>query len=147
PNSARNVLVRSIRLNQIDVGSAVNFLVSMGAESAVSRERAVTSVNAVEVGAGTDVTQTTTTASTVESQRADFEDSSPLLRGLQIIGDERTNSLTLIGTPRQIEIATAQMVQLDLRRRQVAINLRVIDVNLNAIDAFGTSFSFGTGAT
>ncbi len=147
PNSARNVLVRSIRLNQIDVGSAVNFLVSMGAESAVSRERAVSSVNAVDVGAGTNVTQTTTTASTVESQRADFADSLPLLRGLQIIGDERTNSLTLIGTPRQIEIATAQMVQLDLRRRQVAINLRVIDVNLNAIDAFGTSFSFGTGAT
>lgn len=147
PNSARNVLVRSIRLNQIDVGSAVNFLVSMGAETAISREREVTSVNATEVGGGTDVEQTTTTESVVESQRADFADSNPLLRGLQVIGDERTNSLTLIGTPRQIEIATAQMTQLDLRRRQVAINLRVIDVNLNAIDAFGTSFSFGVGDT
>jgi type IV pilus assembly protein PilQ len=148
PNSARNVLVRSVRLNQIDVASAVNFLVAMGAESAVSRERLVTSVNAVEVGSGTDVSETqTTTESRVESQRADFEDSNPLLRGLQIIGDERTNSVTLVGTPRQIEIATAQIVQLDLRRRQVAVNLRVIDVNLNAIDAFGTSFSFGTGET
>lgn len=147
PNSARNVVVRSIRLNQIDVGTAVNFLVSMGAETAIAREREVTSVNATEVGGGTDVAQTTTTESVVESQRADFADSSPLLRGLQVIGDERTNSLTLIGTPRQIEIATAQMTQLDLRRRQVAVNLRVIDVNLNAIDAFGTSFSFSTGDT
>ena len=81
PNSARNVLVRSVRLNQVDVSTAVNFLVAMGAESAVSREREVTSVNAVEVGAGTNVDQTTTTESVVENQRADYEDADPLLRG------------------------------------------------------------------
>lgn len=148
PNSARNVLVRSVRLNQVDVGVALNFLVAMGAETAVSRDRLVTSVNAVAVGDGTDVTETqSTTESRVENQRAEFEDSNPLLRGLQVIGDERTNSLTLVGTPRQIEIASSQLIQLDLRRRQVAVNLRVIDVNLNALDAFGTSFSFGAGNT
>ncbi|MGB3787211.1 MAG: AMIN domain-containing protein [Phormidesmis sp.] len=147
PNSARNVLVRSIRLNQIDVNSAVNFLVSMGAESAVSSESSVTSVNAVEVGDGTDVTESTTTQSSLTNQRVDFADADPLLRGLQIIGDERTNSLTLIGTPRQIEIASAQMIQLDIRRRQVAVNLRVIDVNLNDSDSFGSRFSFGLGDT
>ncbi len=147
PNSARNVLVRSIRLNQIDVSSAVNFLVSMGAESAVTSESSVTSVNAVEVGGGTDVTESTTTQSSLTNQRIDFADADPLLRGLQIIGDERTNSLTLIGTPRQIEIASAQMIQLDIRRRQVAVNLRVIDVNLNDSDSFGSSFSFGLGDT
>ena len=146
PNSARNVLVRSVRLNQVDVNVALNFLVAMGAETAVSRDRLVTSVNAVEVGAGTDVSETqTTTESRVENQRAEFEDANPLLRGLQVIGDERTNSLTLVGTPRQIEIASSQLIQLDLRRRQVAINLRVVDVNLNALDAFGTSFSFRNG--
>ena len=148
PNSARNVLVRSVRLNQVDVNVALNFLVAMGAETAVSRDRLVTSVNAVEVGAGTDVSETqTTTESRVENQRAEFEDSNPLLRGLQVIGDERTNSLTLVGTPRQIEIASSQLIQLDLRRRQVAINLRVVDVNLDSLDAFGTSFSFSAGDT
>lgn len=147
PNSARNVLVRSVRLNQINVGNAVNFLVSMGAESTVSSESSTTSVNAVEVGGGTNVSEATTTQSTLANQRVDFTDSDPLLRGLQIIGDERTNSLTLIGTPRQIEIATAQIVQLDVRRRQVAINLRVIDVNLGATDSFSSSFAFGTGTT
>jgi type IV pilus assembly protein PilQ len=147
PNSARNVLVRSIRLNQIDVNSAVNFLVSMGAESAITSESSVTSVNAVEVGGGTDVTESTTTQSSLTNQRIDFSDADPLLRGLQIIGDERTNSLTLIGTPRQIEIASAQMIQLDIRRRQVAVNLRVIDVNLNDSNSFGSSFSFGLGDT
>ena len=49
----------------------------------------------------------------------------------------------MVGTPRQVEIATSQLVQLDLRRRQVAINLRVIDVNLSALEQFDASFSFG----
>ncbi|MEL6554312.1 MAG: AMIN domain-containing protein [Cyanobacteria bacterium J06621_11] len=147
PNSARNVLVRSIRLNQIDVSSAVNFLVSMGAESTVASESSTTSVNAVEVGGGTNVSEATTTQSSLANQRIDFTDADPILRGLQLIGDERTNSLTLIGTPRQIEIATAQMIQLDVRRRQVAINLRVIDVNLGDDESFGTSFSFGVNDT
>ncbi|MEO0457951.1 MAG: AMIN domain-containing protein [Cyanobacteria bacterium P01_A01_bin.114] len=146
PVGARNVIVRSIRLNQVDLPSAVNFLVTMGAESAITRERLVTSVNAVEVGDGAPITETqSVTESRIENQRVEFEDANPILRGLQVIGDERTNSVTLIGTPRQVQIATAQLTQLDLRRRQVAVNVRVIDVNLNAIDRFGTSFSFGVG--
>ncbi len=148
PNSARNVLVRSIRLNQVNVSVALNFLVAMGAETAVSSEIRTTNVNATEVGEGSTVSEeTSTTATNVENQRIDFEDSLPLLRGLQVIGDERTNSLTMVGTPRQIEIASSQLVQLDVRRRQVAVNLRVIDVNLDSLDAFGTSFSFSAGDT
>jgi len=146
-NEARNLIVRSLRLNQITVGSALNFLVAMGAESAVSRERTVTSVNAVPVGgAATPVTQTQTSTETrVETQRIDFQDSIPLLRGLQVVGDERTNSVTLIGSPQQIDVATAQLVQLDARRRQVSVNVKIVDVNLAATDNFNTSFSFGIG--
>jgi len=146
-NEARNLIVRSLRLNQITVGSALNFLVAMGAESAVSRERTVTSVNAVPVGgAATPVTQTQTSTETrVETQRIDFQDTVPLLRGLQVVGDERTNSVTLIGSPQQIDVATAQLVQLDARRRQVSVNVKIVDVNLLATDDFNTSFSFGIG--
>jgi type IV pilus assembly protein PilQ len=147
PNQARDLIVRSLRLNQISVGSALNFLVALGAESAVSRERTVTSVNAVPVGgAATPVTQTQTSTETrVETQRIDFQDAIPLLRGLQIVGDERTNSVTLVGSPRQIDLATAQVVQLDSRRRQVAVNVKIVDVNLTATEDFNTSFSFGIG--
>jgi type IV pilus assembly protein PilQ len=148
PNSTRDVIVRGMRLNQVTVGTALNFLVSLGAESAVSRERQVTSVNAVPVGgaANTAVTQTQTTTETrVETQRIDFKDSNPLLRGVQALGDERTNSITLVGSPRLIEIAMAQLTQLDVRRRQVVINVRIIDVNLRNTKDFNTSFSFGIG--
>lgn len=146
-NEARDLIVRSLRLNQIAVGSALNFLVALGAESAVSRERTVTSVNAVPVGgAAAPVTQTQTSTETrVETQRIDFQDTVPILRGLQVVGDERTNSVTLIGSPRQIDLATAQLVQLDARRRQVSVNVKIVDINLLGTDNFNTSFSFGIG--
>lgn len=147
PNSTRDMVMRSLRLNQVTVGVALNFLVGLGAESAVSRERQVTSVNAVPVGAGaTPITQTqTTTESRVETQRVNFTDSSPLLRGLQALGDERTNSLTLIGPPRLVEMAMGQLTQLDIRRRQVVVNVKIIDVNLLNTQDYNTSFSFGVG--
>lgn len=147
PNSARDVVMRNLRLNQVTVGTALNFLVSLGAESAVNRERQVTNVSAVPVGNGVaPITQTQTTTETrVETQRIDFQDSKPLLRGLQALGDERTNSLTLIGPPRLVEIAMAQLTQLDVRRRQVAVNVKIIDVNLLNTKDVNTSFSFGIG--
>ncbi|WP_414619731.1 AMIN domain-containing protein [Calothrix sp. CCY 0018] len=145
PNSTRDTVMRSLRLNQVDVGVALNFLVGLGAETAVSRERQVTNVNAVPVGQGAaPITQTQTTTETrVETQRIDFKDSAPLLRGLQALGDERTNSVTLIGDPRTIEIAMAQLMQLDIRRRQVAVNVKIVDVNLLKTKDINTSFSFG----
>ncbi|MEH1958390.1 MAG: AMIN domain-containing protein [Nostoc sp.] len=147
PNATRDMVMRSLRLNQVTVGVALNFLVALGAESAVSRERQVTSVNAVPVGAGaTPITQTQTTTETrVETQRVSFTDSSPLLRGLQVLGEERTNAITLIGAPRLVEMAIAQLTQLDIRRRQVVVNVKIIDVNLNNTQDYNTSFSFGIG--
>jgi len=147
PNEARNVIVRSYRLNQVTVGVALNFLVGLGAESAVSRERVITSVSAVPVGGSpTPATQTQTSTETrIETQRINFQDSVPLLRSLQAIGDERTNSITLIGSPKQVDIATTQLTQLDARRRQVAVNVKIVDINLLANQNFNNSFSFGIG--
>jgi type IV pilus assembly protein PilQ len=148
PNSTRDTVMRNMRLNQVTVDAALSFLVGLGAESAISRERLVTSVNAVPVGgaANSAVTQTqTTTELKIETLRTDFKDSRPLLRGLQALGDSRTNSVTLVGTPRLIDIAIAQLTQLDVRRRQVAINVKIIDVNLLGTHDFNTSFSFGVG--
>jgi type IV pilus assembly protein PilQ len=145
PNSTRDTVMRSLRLNQVTVGVALNFLVGMGAETAVSRERQVTSVDAVEVGTGvTPITKTLTTTETkVETQRIDYKDSTPFLRGLQALGDERTNSVTLIGSPKLVEMAVSQLTQLDIRRRQVVVNVKIIDVSLSNINDYNTSFSFG----
>ncbi len=153
PNAARGAVARSLRLNQVSVTSAVNFLVGLGAESAVTRERQVRTVVAQSAaqleGAQTapaqPATTETTTETRVEVQRATFQDSTPFLRGMQVSGDERTNSITMIGTSKQVELATSQLIQLDSRRRMVAVNVKVIDVNLLALRRFGTTFSFGVG--
>ncbi|MEM1292126.1 MAG: AMIN domain-containing protein [Cyanobacteria bacterium P01_H01_bin.162] len=147
PISAQNVSMRTLRLNQVDASVASNFLVGLGAESAISRERLVTAVNAVSVEEGVpDITESqTTTEERIENQRVEYADSNPIFRGLVVVAEERTNSITLVGSPAVVELATAQLVRLDLRRRQVAINVKVIDIDLNALDAFGTSFSFATG--
>jgi type IV pilus assembly protein PilQ len=153
PNAARQLVTRTLRLNQVPVESAVAFLVSLGAETSVTRDRVITTVQAAPVttqGVTTAQQPTVTTQSQesrVEVQRVEYEDSEPLLRGLQVTGDARTNSVTLVGAPRKIEIAAAQLSQLDIRRRQAAINVRVIDVNLLGVDRVSTSFSFGINDT
>ncbi len=150
PNSARNLVVRSVRLNQASITTAINFLVTLGAESAVSRDRLVTNAVATPVGtlaggAGASaITQTqTATESRIENQRVEYRDSTPLLRGLQISGDERTNQVTLVGEPKKVGIAIAQLAQLDIRRRQVTVNVRVVDVDLLSSDQFSANSSFG----
>ncbi|ESA34365.1 type ii and iii secretion system protein [Leptolyngbya sp. Heron Island J] len=145
PQAARNVNIRSVRLNQVDVATAINFLVFMGAESAFTDQQEITEVVATTDVGEVEEVERTELETNVEVLRADYEDSLPLLRGLEVIGDERTSSVTLVGTPRQVEIATAQLVQLDLRRRQVAINVRVIDVDLNASEEFSAGFGFFDG--
>ncbi len=149
PNGARDVIARSLRLNQVDVVSALQFLVAMGAETSISQERQVTVVDAVAVNEGGDaLTQTQTfTEPQVTTLRTEYQDSDPLLRGLVAIGDERTNAVTLIGEPRLVQTAIEQLIPLDVRRRQVAVNVRVIDVDLNAVERFSSSFSFGVDDT
>ncbi len=145
PNTARDVVVRSFRLNQVPAGEAAAFLVSMGAERAITREQQVTRANSVNIPGTTQALTTTDTQVTtvVETLRVETQDSNPLLRGMQIIVDDRLNSLTLVGPPNLVELASAQLVQLDLRKRQVAINVKVIDINLVGEDSFNSSFSFG----
>ncbi|MGL5081019.1 MAG: AMIN domain-containing protein [Microcoleaceae cyanobacterium] len=149
PNTARNVVVRTFRMNQVNARTAANFLVAMGGESAVSREVQVTQTNSVPIQGSTQaITSTNTTLETrIETQRIEAQDSSPLLRGLQVIVDERLNTITLVGSPSLVEVASAQLVQLDLRKRQVAVNVKILDINLTGEQAFNSSFSFGINDT
>jgi type IV pilus assembly protein PilQ len=56
--------------------------------------------------------------------------SSGLLNGLEVIAEPRTNTLTLIGSRRLVEIATLKLKQLDVLTKQVAVNIKIIDVDL-----------------
>jgi type IV pilus assembly protein PilQ len=129
------------------VKEVASFLVRLGAESALNPQVQTTRVSSIELGQrdSNNNNSTTTSTSEIKAERITFNDSVPMLRGLQVLGDERTNTLTLIGTPKLVEMAVAQVTPLDLRRRQVVVNVKIIDVNLTRDQLHNTSFSFGVG--
>jgi len=151
PDPARNIIVRTLRLNQIQAQPAASFLISQGAEQQQITEQTTLTV----IGEGAAAQRIENTTTTVEQITPQIEQGGQgglpgpgaplLLRGLGVTPDDRLNIVTLIGEPRLVEIATALLTQLDLRRRQVAVNVKVIDVNLRATDNANTSFSFGLG--
>ena len=51
----------------------------------------------------------------------------PLL-GLIATTDDRLQTITLVGTPDLIKVAETYIKQLDLRQRQVALTVRLLDV-------------------
>ncbi|MGB3533580.1 MAG: AMIN domain-containing protein [Microcoleaceae cyanobacterium] len=139
PDSARDLVVRTLRLNQVEAETAASFLSTQGAETQLTIER----IQIQQVGQGFDQRE-------VEIRTPDIialgarEGIGPLvLRGISVSTNDRLNTITLVGEPRKVEIAMAMLSQLDLRQRQVAVNVKVIDVNLDGEATQNTSFSFG----
>jgi len=139
PIDSRNIIVRTLRLNQVRSTDAANFLSAQGAETQLP----ITRVTIQTVGQGN-------TARDVEIREPDIkaigakDGNGPLLlRGLSVLADSRLNSITLVGDPRKVDLAVSFLTQLDLRRRQVAVNVKVIDINLLGDNRSNSSFSFG----
>ena len=141
PDGARNVVTRSFRLNQVNATAAANFLTTQGAETQIPFEQ----VQIQTVGTGAAARTVETRTPTILALRATEGFGPLLLRGVSVSADDRLNSITVVGDPRKVEIASTFLTQLDLRRRQVAVNVKIIDINLLGTDAFRSSFSFGAG--
>jgi len=146
PDDARNVISRTIRLNQTTTEAASNFLTTQGAETQLP----ITQVSVQTVGEGAAARTIETRTPTILALRASGGVGPLLLRGLSVSADARTNSITLTGAPRKIELATGFLTQLDIRKRQAAVTVKVIDIDLNGIDRANTSLGFnfdGVGAS
>ncbi|MGP1385510.1 MAG: AMIN domain-containing protein [Thainema sp.] len=147
PDAARDVATRTLRLNQVTADDAANFLATQGAESRQSfQER---SIETLGEGAASRVVEVLEQPEiiTVSIDDENRGISPLLLEGLAVGVDRRLNAVTLVGSPRKIEIASNLLTQLDLRQRQVAVNVKIVDVNLLNTEDFSTSFSFGIGDT
>jgi type IV pilus assembly protein PilQ len=161
PDSVKETIVRTVRLNQVSSTAAANFLATQGAESQIS-------VNTVTYNnVGTDIAQSTTSngsssgtvtgsalskvietrSSSIQSLKATTENSPLILKGLSVSADDRLNAVTLVGTARKVEMATALLTRLDARRRQVALNVKVVDIALNNNASLGSNFNFNNGNT
>ena len=149
-----NVLAKSFgaqlskvyRLNQVPANSAADYLANLGAQvtktntisTAVSEGVAAT---AAPVGSPTSSTTTSSTIRSVESYGAA---NGPLV-GLRATTDTRLSTITLVGAPGLVTIAEQYLKQLDLRQRQVALSVKILDVNLENDFEVANSFAFRWG--
>jgi type IV pilus assembly protein PilQ len=141
PDSIQENIVRTLRVNQISAAGVAAFLASQGAEARIPTE--TTTSESLKVG---EVTQTSIKKSIQVGLTSITTANAPtLLRGLAVNVDERLNSVTLVGTARKVEIASAMITRLDARRRQVALNVKIVDVNLSNVDSMSNSLSFKVG--
>lgn len=152
PPDAQNRIVRTLRLNQMrataqttttntltslaETGGSVSAGQSSGSTTVTSGTTANTAINRQST-----VTDNITQNGALETLQAygangggasggASASSGTLLTGLEVVADARTNTVTLIGTPRKVEIAMSLLTQLDVRKRQALINVKFIDVNL-----------------
>jgi type IV pilus assembly protein PilQ len=141
PDSIQENVVRTLRVNQVSAAGAAAFLASQGAEARTPQE--TTTSESIKVG---EVTQTNIKKSIQVGITSISSTNAPtLLKGLAVNVDDRLNSITLVGTARKVEIASAMIVRLDARRRQVALNVKIVDVNLSNADSMSNSLSFKVG--
>ncbi len=67
------------------------------------------------------------------------------LRGLVVTTDSRLQTVTLVGDSQLVAVAEGYLKQIDLRQRQVALSVRILDVNLTNDKNLSNSFAFRYG--
>jgi len=133
------------RLNQASAASAADYLASLGAS--ISKVNTLTATSASSDTAGTASSSASNTSSTTESITSveTYGASVGPLRGLSGTTDSRLQTITLIGDASLVAVAENYLRHLDLRQRQVALTVRILDVNLNNDSTLRNSFAFRWG--
>ncbi len=146
PDSARNLITRTLRLNQVQAENAAAFLASQGAKV----ERLIAPIREIVDPVTQRVVQRVREPAQLRSLSitgAQDTTAPLLLTGLKVSTDDRLNVITLVGEPRRVQIATSFITQLDARQRQVAVNVKVVDIDLDKTENFNSSFAFGVNDT
>ena len=135
------------RMNQVDVASASAYLGNLGALIQVTNTTTTTSRESESSGTSASSSESTT-STTSETNVADTYGSGigPLL-GLVGTTDSRLNTITLIGDPKLVSIAESYLKQIDLRKRQVAVKIQILNVTLDNDKSVDSSFSAKIGDT
>jgi type IV pilus assembly protein PilQ len=133
------------RLNQASAESAADYLANLGA--VVNKTFTTTSVSQETQSSGTPTQNTGATQSQTATitQIQSYGASQGPLRGLIGTTDSRLGTITLVGDPRVVAVAEAYLKQLDLRQRQVALSLKILDVDLSNDTDIDNSFAYRWG--
>lgn len=139
PPSIRNTITRSLRLNQYSAVGAASFLNSQGAEGNIVE------IDQKEENGKVKQTFSVKPLNILRASKTNNEEL--VLEGLTVHADPVNNTITLVGDAQLVQMATSFLTQLDVRRRQVAVNVKVVDVQLDDTTSFGANFSFGIDNT
>lgn len=138
-------LSKVYRLNQVSASSAADYLANLGAS--VTKTNTITTA----VTQGGDQNQpegspnkATTQSSSTTKVEAYGASAGPLV-GLRATTDSRLSTITLIGDTVVVSIAEQYLRQLDLRQRQVALSVKILDVNLDNDSTMENSFAIRWG--
>jgi type IV pilus assembly protein PilQ len=164
PGDAQNRVMRTLRLNQLRAAGGTKITNSLKTESSIGGKiNSGSAADGASSSGDSTSSSTTTRANNIEETFAeqgakeilesygangggagssDQSAAADLLKGLQVVADSRGNSVTLIGTPRKVEIAAGILQQLDIRKRQAAVSVKIIDVNLGKTKDFSTDLQF-----
>ncbi|WP_245151773.1 type II secretion system protein GspD [Prochlorococcus marinus] len=120
------------QLNQISASSAADYLANLGAS--VTKTFTITT----SVTSGTSQSQavqgssasSTTTDQSETSVKVYGASIGPLV-GLIATTDERLQTVTMVGEDQLINLAKSFLGKLDIRQKQVALSVKVLDVNLS----------------
>ena len=132
------------RLNQVKVDKAADYLASLGASMSIVNTITITTGQPSSAGTNElsqQASQTTQRNTKVETYGASV---GPLI-GLTGTTDTRLGTVTLVGDPRLISSAESYLRQLDLRRRQVAVKVEILNVSLDNDELLDSSFSARMG--
>jgi len=141
------------RMNQASAQSAADYLASLGAKitkiksvSAIGENSGVDSEQrqSVQIGAGPQNGGRGSNKQDPSNTYTYGADVGPLL-GVTGTTDSRLQTITLIGSQDLVVLAETYLKQIDLRQRQVALSVKMLDVALVNDDSIKNSFAFRYG--
>ena len=139
-------LSKVYRLNQVSSNSAADYLANLGAT--VTKTNVITTAVTQGVAQNQAVQGGPNSATTVGGTQTSVEaygaSTGPLV-GLQATSDSRLSTITLVGNPSLVSVAEQYLKQLDLRQRQVALSVKILDVTLDNDKQIDNSFAFRYG--
>ena len=136
------------RLNQVQPDKAANYLANLGAQISVTNTQTTESEqsSSQENSSNESSESSETTTSTRDVVETYGALDGPLV-GLTGTTDSRLGTITLIGEPQLITVAESYLKQLDLRKRQVAVKIQILNVRLENNATIDSSFSAKMGDT
>jgi len=144
------------RLNQIPADSAAQYLASLGARVCTPTTTTFNTSNSATQGTASSSSNQRQESSSTKTEiscygggdkAGDSSSGSGPLFGLEGTTDKRLATVTLVGESRQVAIAEKYLKNLDLRKRQVAVKVQILNIDLKNDKNIETSFSARIGNT